>query len=289
MTKASTGDPLRIRANTWNKVERLVGDGQIGATTADPAGRYASAVVMRARNGGADLEADHVAVSTGPSLDPETVKSGRSSPLVELGDASWHGSLGDLVVAIDPIPAGKIGRVAVAGVTTAVVDVGSVSDRFASLDPADPTRFRSSDTGEIKLAGAPTATGSRLCLVQLGANGSPLWRYQLTADFVSGSVAADLYRLGGTKYAATAAITLIDDLGTLAGKKSGYESLCRQVGPKFYATPVSVPSVNATLVADVRFDAATGQWQKRFQTVQVLSAQDPGPFEDYVTGSECTT
>lgn len=282
-----SGDPLQIPARKWNAVEQLIAADQIGAVGAGSAGPYTAAVVMRAYNAGAALEADRICATTGPALDPETVKSGRSSPLVTVGAAAWHTSLGNLAVAIDPIPAGKIGRVAVAGVTTAFVDVLSTAHGFASLDPAAPTALRSSDTGEIKLVGTPTATGSRLCLVHLAANGSPLWRHKLTADFVSGSVAANLHRLDGTIYAPAAAITVTDSLGTLAGKKTNAEGYCRQVGNTFHAA--AVPSVAVTLVADNRFDTATGKWEKRFQTVRVLAADDIGPWTDYVTGSECNT
>lgn len=278
---ANPGDPLKIPARVWNPLERMVNADQIGATTADSVGPYSAAVILRAVNGGANLEADHVAQFTAPALDPYTVKSGRSSPLVELGDAAWHDSLGQLCVAIDPIPAGKIGRVAVAGVTTAVVDVVSTDHRFASLDPTDPTRLRSSDTGEIKLIGEPADTGERLCLVQLGIIGAILWRYTLDEDFpeLGTTVAATLHRLDGTTYGT---ITLTDKTRSLAGGELGDTGYCRQVGNTFRAAGFS--TVGASVVADVRF--SDGAWEKQMRVVRVVSAEDPGAWENVITGTE---
>jgi hypothetical protein len=77
------------------------------------------------------------------------------------------------VVAVEPIAAGKIGRVAVAGVVQAKINVVSESDTFATAKDGDLTQLTSSSSGEATILWKESGTGAgKWALVRFGAAGA---------------------------------------------------------------------------------------------------------------------
>jgi hypothetical protein len=77
------------------------------------------------------------------------------------------------VVAVEPIAAGKIGRVAVAGVVQAKINVVSESDTFATAKDGDLTQLTSASSGEATILWKESGTGAgKWALVRFGAAGA---------------------------------------------------------------------------------------------------------------------
>ena len=77
------------------------------------------------------------------------------------------------VVAVEPIAAGKIGRVAVAGVVQAKINVVSESDTFATAKDGDLTQLSSASSGEATILWKESGTGAgKWALVRFGAAGA---------------------------------------------------------------------------------------------------------------------
>jgi hypothetical protein len=76
------------------------------------------------------------------------------------------------VVAVEPIAAGKIGRVAVAGVVQAKINVVSESDTFATAKDGDLTQLASATSGEAQILWKESGTGTgKWAIVRFGGSG----------------------------------------------------------------------------------------------------------------------
>ena len=76
------------------------------------------------------------------------------------------------VVAVEPIAAGKIGRVAVAGVVQAKINVVAESDTFATAKDGDLTQLTSAASGEAQILWKESGTGSgKWAIVRFGGSG----------------------------------------------------------------------------------------------------------------------
>ncbi len=77
------------------------------------------------------------------------------------------------VVAVEPIGAGKIGRVAVAGVVQAKVNVTDAGHGFATAKDGDLTQLSSAASGEAQILWKESGTGaSKWAIVRFGGAGS---------------------------------------------------------------------------------------------------------------------
>ena len=74
------------------------------------------------------------------------------------------------VVAVEPIAAGKIGRVAVAGVVQAKINITDAGHGFAKAKDGDLTQLSSADTGDAQILWKESGTGaSKWAIVRFGA------------------------------------------------------------------------------------------------------------------------
>lgn len=102
------------------------------------------------------------------------------------------------VVAVEPIAAGKIGRVAVAGVVQAKINVVSESDTFATAKDGDLTQLSSASSGEVTILWKESGTGAgKWALVRFGAGGGSLKLSRTTSVWEKGTTAS-LVVYGGT-------------------------------------------------------------------------------------------
>ena len=179
MNKVRPGDPVAISAATWNDVLDAVAaskhsrrrgagipDGlepgivRVKNTTEDDLDRFAALAV----DGGIGVtpEKNELAFQNEPS-----VLFGR----IYVGDSPW-------VVLQEPIPAGKIGRGMLFGVTPALVDIADEDHGFAEPAPENAAgAIQSCAAGTARILWKPDKTGLQWCLlhvvysVDLYANG----------------------------------------------------------------------------------------------------------------------
>jgi len=231
------GEPIKLRADIQNRLEDFALSKLSGGDQAFASSPFAEAIVVRASNTSVNLiDRDATAQLGTLALDPDSHLQARRVPAIDIS-APTLASIGRFVIAQEPIAPGKFGRVAIAGVCVATVKLHHADDGFATIDPQDPKRLRSSDTGEAKIiakSAAAAADDTRLCLIRFGYANLVRWRYRR----VSGAV-VNLVRLDGDDYYDPAEVTIsigVDDITD--------EGYCSQIGHQFAADPKGSGSGN---------------------------------------------
>ena len=108
------------------------------------------------------------------------------------------------VVAVEPIAAGKIGRVAVAGVVQAKINVVSESDTFATAKDGDLTQLSSASSGEATILWKESGTGAgKWALVRFGAAGASIRLGRVTGTWNKGATASVTQYKGDGSYPVT--------------------------------------------------------------------------------------
>jgi hypothetical protein len=104
---------------------------------------------------------------------------------------------GRYVVLQEPIPAGKIGRAMVIGVTPALLDVTAESDRFAEVVSTVATSLKTGTTGSARILWKESGTGAKRGVVMLtGETGGQMYIHTAAADPTTGDDSADGYVVG---------------------------------------------------------------------------------------------
>lgn len=229
------GDPLHIKASTWNRLEGLANARDVGAIDSLAFAVEQPLLAVKATNSSAttDIDACTPAELKAMDLDPEDVLAARRRPVLEIVPASWFSSLGSLVITLEPIPQGKTGLVAIAGICTAKVDVVSIDHRFATLHPTTVTQLRSCDSGDFALI-QPGGSGVRMCQVIAGQR-EWFWKCQLSENWQSGGTDVKLQSMAGVDLHASATVTMLDPDAMLDDLVLDDIAYCRQKGSKFYA------------------------------------------------------
>lgn len=181
---ASPGDDLSVSAVAWNAALAAgLAHRQPGRPAADPLTRPATGRVeaLALNSTGADLQfAQPAAVSAVGGYDPDDTASALSWTRAGLLTLAAPSSTADaVVVALQPIPAGKIGRVAVAGVCLCSVDVGG-GTAYARPVPGSTEQLEGRHAGgPVRVLYVPPGSyDSKRCLVLLGGS------YAETPDYI---------------------------------------------------------------------------------------------------------
>jgi hypothetical protein len=140
------------------------------------------------------------------------------------------------VVAVEPIAAGKIGRVAVAGVVQAKINVVSESDTFATAKDGDLTQLTSASSGEATILWKESGTGAgKWALVRFGAAGAAGIRLgKVTGTWSKGSTVTVTHWKGDGSQAVTGAsgpatFSAINRAQTVTGPTGGYWVGCESI------------------------------------------------------------
>jgi hypothetical protein len=140
------------------------------------------------------------------------------------------------VVAVEPIAAGKIGRVAVAGVVQAKINVVSESDAFATAKDGDLTQLTSSSSGEATILWKESGTGAgKWALVRFGAAGAAGIRLgKVSGTWSKGSTTTVTQWKGDGSAAVSgpsgpATFTAINRAQTVTGPSGGYWVGCESI------------------------------------------------------------
>jgi len=174
--KVSPGDPLRIKAGTWN--------GVMDATRAVLAGRPAGlgsalpgvgtplrdAVTILVRNdSGSDLDPLSVVGLGAPVVTPtdnETEFRENAALAASVPDADTDA--GRFAILLEGIPAGEFGRALLAGVTAVKLQVGDADHRFADVTDGDASKLTTAEAGGAQILWKEAGTGTKWGLVRLG-------------------------------------------------------------------------------------------------------------------------
>jgi hypothetical protein len=163
------GDPIRLAASQINGLNRLL----------QTAGGYASAGgaeqptpytwVMAKNNTGANIARWGVLAITGMEITPgsSTGATSQFEQLPVVAGGTPTATTTAWCVAVEPIPSGKIGRVAVGGVVQVKIEVVDDSHVFAQCK-ASTTELKSTDNGEGVILWKQGTGSSQWGLVRLG-------------------------------------------------------------------------------------------------------------------------
>jgi len=140
------------------------------------------------------------------------------------------------VVAVEPIAAGKIGRVAVAGVVQAKINVVSESDTFATAKDGDLTQLTSASSGEATILWKESGTGaSKWAIVRFGgAGGASIRLGKVTGTWSKNATASVTQWKGDGSYQVTGPsgplkFTAINRAQTVTGPTGGYWVGCESI------------------------------------------------------------
>lgn len=140
------------------------------------------------------------------------------------------------VVAVEPIGAGKIGRVAVAGVVQAKVNVTDAGHGFATAKDGDLTQLSSAASGEAQILWKESGTGaSKWAIVRFGgAAGASIRLGKVTGTWSKGATASVTQWKGDGSAAVTGpsgalTFTAINRAQTVTGPTGGYWVGCESI------------------------------------------------------------
>jgi hypothetical protein len=139
------------------------------------------------------------------------------------------------VVAVEPIAAGKIGRVAVAGVVQAKINVVSESDTFATAKDGDLTQLSSASSGEATILWKESGTGAgKWAIVRFGAAGASIRLGKVTGTWSKGSTVTVTQWKGDGSSAVSGpsgplTFSAINRAQTVTGPTGGYWVGCESI------------------------------------------------------------
>lgn len=246
----SRGEPIKLRADLQNRLEDFALSQLTGAQNPDEGSPFDSAVIVKGLNTSADLiNRDRVAHIGDLVLDPQTHKQSRRLPCIGMNAPTFPASLGRFAIALQPVAPARIGDFAIAGHCIASVFFVKSTDRFATIDPDDPTRLRSSDTGEVRIVALPASTPAnteRLCFIRFGPSPVVRWRYKRDSDYQTPGPVS-LLRIDGDEFADGATVQMLDDIALMDDQLVDDVGIMDQIGHQFLAVnaPCSSDSVSA--------------------------------------------
>lgn len=186
------GDPIRLAASQINGLNRLLslGAGFGAQSAADPPTPYTW--VMAKNSTASTVPRWGVLAITGMDISPATSENATSQfeqmPVVAGGTPSATTTA--WCIAVEPIAANAVGRVAVGGVVQCKVEVTSADDKFVACK-SSVSELKTGLTGEGIILWKDSGTGSgRWALVRLAAGGAQgIKRGTFTAPWNKGSTA----------------------------------------------------------------------------------------------------
>lgn len=165
----SPGQAVRFSAGDYNAILDAARAHQERTSLAvgDQSAKLPPGIILVKNNTANDREILEVLAVDAPLILPtDSLKEFRSRVALScILPGSTHA--GRYVVLQEPIPAGKIGRAMVVGVTPALLDVTAESDRFAEVASGVATSLKTGTTGSARILWKESGTGSKRGVVML--------------------------------------------------------------------------------------------------------------------------
>jgi hypothetical protein len=161
------GDPIRLAASQVNGLNRLlsVGGGFGGASAAEQPTPYTW--VLAQNNTGGAVSRWGVLAITGMAISPSGSGAAQFEQLPVVAGGTPSDTTTAWCIAVEPIPAGSIGRVAVGGAVQAKVDVRSSTHEFVRCK-SSTAELVSTDNGEGVILWKQGTGAGQWALVRLG-------------------------------------------------------------------------------------------------------------------------
>jgi hypothetical protein len=159
------------------------------------------------------------------------VESFHQSPAMEATTPVWHSAIDKLFVLTTATPNNQMVAYQPRDWVSVKCTAGDAGDRYVMIDPANPTRFKTSDAGLYRIL--EYDVNHDIAVVDL-MHSQPLWRYELKEDSnAPATTNAKLLRLDGVEYASQ--INLSDSEGLTTDDEAGDTGYCLFAGGKFIA------------------------------------------------------
>jgi hypothetical protein len=137
------------------------------------------------------------------------------------------------VVAVEPIAAGKIGRVAVAGVVQAKVDIVSSSHTHVKAKDGDLTQLITAGNGDAEILWKESGTGTgKWAIIRFaggGGNGDAIRLGKVTGTWTKGATASVQQYLGDGSFVTGSTFVAINRAQTVTGPTGGYWVGCESI------------------------------------------------------------
>ena len=137
------------------------------------------------------------------------------------------------VVAVEPIAAGKIGRVAVAGVVQAKVDIVSHSHTHVKAKDGDLTQLITAGNGDAEILWKESGTGTgKWAIIRFaggGGNGDAIRLGKVSGTWTKGATASVQQYLGDGSFVTGSTFTAINRAQTVTGPTGGYWVGCESI------------------------------------------------------------
>jgi predicted RecA/RadA family phage recombinase len=139
------------------------------------------------------------------------------------------------VVAVEPIAAGSIGRVAVAGVVQAKINVTDAGHGFATAKDGDLTQLTSAASGDAQILWKESGTGAgKWAIVRFGGAGASIRLGKVTGTWSKNATASVTQWKGDGSYQVTGpsgplTFSAINRAQTVTGPTGGYWVGCESI------------------------------------------------------------
>ena len=196
LRKVRPGDKLRVSSKAWNRVvDNLATRPEFRAEV----GGYTPInfrILCRNQSGSAVSRWGILQITGVAPAVTGSAAQFQDGPAI-VGDTPATGAF-PYVVAIEPIAAGAMGRVAIDGAVQVKLEVANASDGFAVVKPGNRAELRSAAAGTAQILWKEGGTGAgKWAIVRLGGGGASSTRLgKITGTWTKGTTAA-VYEYSG--------------------------------------------------------------------------------------------
>ncbi len=164
----SRGDPIRIKAGIWNDLQEMANWWHGQKSAASIGGEFGVGQGVLVKNDTGSAVAVHAVMGIGGVLVTPATRLSEFQQRWSLSGVAVSSShnRGQVVVASEPIPSGKIGRGIAFGISPVQVAFGGTTRDYAI--PAAASANLSGSTFGLPIVYKPAGTGTEWCLVSLG-------------------------------------------------------------------------------------------------------------------------
>lgn len=230
------GQPLKIQASVWNRLEKLASVSNGGVQAAGPQGALPAGHVRILNSSGSDIARGGVLSWSNVKFDHDDNPTDYwKRPLYTGKVPEFPEDHGRIAIAQTPVKDGTVGVFAVDGSTAALVNISDINHHFAFLGDGNVEELKSGTSGNVAIEHV-TGTGDQ-CMCRIRLNSSQtLWRYKLKEAFgatTENQAEADLLGMDAADSGVDAMI--LDPLEMFSDQAALDAGFCMQVGGSFFA------------------------------------------------------
>lgn len=180
--RAIAGEPLRIPADIWNRMQAAMLAYEAGAGQQRGGSRGSNWVLVHNGSGADVARFGVLGVSDVLVDEAENLTEFKNHFCFEGAAAAASGFSGRFAIAQEPIASGRVGWCVIHGPTVCKVNIGHADHQYADAK-ASATELLSGQVGSARIIYQESGTGTKWCVVSLGqvAAGTRLAKGTVTA------------------------------------------------------------------------------------------------------------